>query len=318
MTKVIIVTLIILTMSIWGHSAPAIAKKADKNGSSDHPLVSRFDGFVIDAYKETQFDRYELPLGPSASGTSYAEMMTLEGKVTRIFYVYDGATAPSLFQLYTSYENAFKADGVEILYTCFKLDCGAGPTDLVKAAANRKILLNGFMGFGDHAYHAVKFSSDDKDVFVGVFLKDERGNVQYELHFVEVQTMNEGNIALGDIEKGIEQTGKQAFYGLYFDTGKATLKDTALDELTLLADYLAANKNKSFFIVGHTDNVGSYESNLGLSLQRATSVINALQEQYDLDVSNLEAIGVGPVSPVTANATREGKAQNRRVELVLR
>lgn len=309
------VLLIVLAMLF---SSTALAQKPDVKGSKDHPLISRFDGFRIDKYQETQFDLYDLPIGPAKDSKTYGDTLTLEGKITKISYRYEGESIPSLLQLFRSYENVFKDDKVEVLFSCFKLDCGAGAKDLVRTAAVSKRLLNNFMTFGEHAYHAVKIRSKDTDVYVGVFLKVERANVAYELAFVEVQSMNEGNIALGDIEKGIAETGKQAFYGLYFDTGKSTLKASSKDELSLLAEYLSNHASSQFFIVGHTDNVGSYQANIALSEQRATSVISALRDDYNLDVTNLTAIGIGPVSPVTSNVSDDGKAQNRRVELVLK
>ncbi|MEM1156366.1 MAG: OmpA family protein, partial [Pseudomonadota bacterium] len=146
----------------------------------------------------------------------------------------------------------------------------------------------------------------------------ERDNVAYELHFIEVESMSTDNITLADIQEGMTTTGKQSFYGLYFDTGKSTLKESSNTELKLLADYLRDNTDTEYFIVGHTDNDGSYQSNLTLSFARAQSVVKALQDQYGLDVSKLTPIGIGPVSPVAANLTQDGKAQNRRVELVLK
>jgi outer membrane protein OmpA-like peptidoglycan-associated protein len=68
--------------------------------------------------------------------------------------------------------------------------------------------------------------------------------------------------------------------------------------------------------VGHTDNTGTFDANMKLSMDRAAAVVNALVTQFSLSAARLRACGNGPTSPVAANDTEEGKALNRRVELV--
>ena len=69
------------------------------------------------------------------------------------------------------------------------------------------------------------------------------------------------------------------------------------------------------YVVGHTDNIGILEANLKLSADRADAVVKALTGK-GIAASRLKASGVGPYSPVASNRTDEGKARNRRVELV--
>jgi len=70
------------------------------------------------------------------------------------------------------------------------------------------------------------------------------------------------------------------------------------------------------YVVGHTDNTGTYEYNLDLSRRRAAAVVEALTRGHGVAAARLKAVGVGPVAPVASNATEEGRAKNRRVELV--
>ena len=314
MSKIQILALVLCLAVV----APTSAQRADRRGSSDHPLVSRFEGSTIDKYEEYQFDRYALPLGPAAGPKTLGEVEALEGKVTKINYAFFEEPKPSLFQLYKSYEGVLKNRGVEILYACIEEECKGDGEDLVRVAADRKMLLNGFMAFGDHAYLAARVSEGEKDTYIGIYLKQERANVAYELHFVEVEAMDADKVTMADITSGIDLEGKQAFYGLYFETGSANLKESSQGELALLAEYLKDNADAAYFIVGHTDNVGTYSSNRFLAKARAQSVIAALEGQFALDISNLTPVGIGPVSPVASNATESGRAQNRRVELVLK
>ena len=69
-------------------------------------------------------------------------------------------------------------------------------------------------------------------------------------------------------------------------------------------------------VVGHTDNVGSFEYNVGLSERRAAAVVSALKTQYGIDASRMRAGGVGMMAPTAPNDSEQGRAKNRRVELV--
>ncbi len=83
-----------------------------------------------------------------------------------------------------------------------------------------------------------------------------------------------------------------------------------------IAKFLAANKAIKIIVVGHTDNVGRFEANQTLSQQRATAVANALVNNYQVAPGRILAKGVGNLCPVASNASEEGRAKNRRVELV--
>jgi outer membrane protein OmpA-like peptidoglycan-associated protein len=69
-------------------------------------------------------------------------------------------------------------------------------------------------------------------------------------------------------------------------------------------------------VVGHTDNVGGLEANMKLSQSRADAVTQALVRDHGISASRLKAYGDGPYAPVSSNDTEEGRAKNRRVELV--
>ena len=69
-------------------------------------------------------------------------------------------------------------------------------------------------------------------------------------------------------------------------------------------------------MVGHTDNVGTMDANLKLSQARAEAVVQALVTKHAIAAARLRAAGVGPLAPVASNDAEEGRARNRRVELV--
>ena len=116
--------------------------------------------------------------------------------------------------------------------------------------------------------------------------------------------------------KEIAATGHVAVYGIHFDTNRADLKpesDAALEEIAKL---LKLDPNLKLLVVGHTDNVGGYDANMTLSDRRAAAVFQALTSKHGIPAVRLRAVGVGMAAPVAPNETEEGRAKNRRVELV--
>ena len=83
-----------------------------------------------------------------------------------------------------------------------------------------------------------------------------------------------------------------------------------------IAKLLKMDTSLKVYVVGHTDNTGTYDSNMKLSIDRATAVVTALVSQHSVPASSLKACAAGPIAPVGSNKTEEGKALNRRVELV--
>lgn len=103
---------------------------------------------------------------------------------------------------------------------------------------------------------------------------------------------------------------------IYFDTGKAEVKpesDAALEEIAKL---LQQNPQLKLYVVGHTDNAGTWASNMDLSRRRANAVTQVLSTKHGVEAARLSPQGDGPTAPVASNDTEEGRANYRRVELV--
>lgn len=137
----------------------------------------------------------------------------------------------------------------------------------------------------------------------------------YDIYSIEVDEMEQEVSAL-DIKGSIDSQGKMALYGILFETGKSDIKPESDKAISLLADFLKENPGVNVYLIGHTDNVGSYEMNQKLSKSRGEAVKNYLVSKYGISATRLTGDGVGPVCPVTTNDTEEGKALNRRVEIV--
>ena len=111
---------------------------------------------------------------------------------------------------------------------------------------------------------------------------------------------------------------------ILFDSGKAELKSAGVKVLQQIGDILNSAVDKNIQVEGHTDNVpisGSlttkYPSNWELSTARATTVLHFLQDKVGVSGERLSAVGYGEYQPIASNATAEGRAENRRIQIVL-
>jgi len=257
-------------------TAPAWAQTPDVKGSKDHPLVTRMPGFYIRQYDEKEFDSAEVYVQDKG--------ISVEGRKYDIRYTLnDGINSPSRLQVVRNYENALgKLGGVFTYKRDDSFHC-----KVEREGKRTWVLLN--------AYHPA----------------------DYYLTIVEEQGMRQDVQAKAtEWMSSINATGHAAVYGILFDTDKAVVKPESEPALKEIARLLQQNPKLSVHLVGHTDSTGLFAHNMKLSEARAAAVLNSLVGQYGVSASRLKASGVGPLSPVASNRTEEGKAQNRRVELV--
>jgi len=114
----------------------------------------------------------------------------------------------------------------------------------------------------------------------------------------------------------LDETGKIITHGILFDTDSYTIKAESFKTLREIGKLLQDDPDLRLSIEGHTDSDGSDEHNLTLSQNRANSVRDYLIATYNIKPDHLEAKGWGESKPIDTNKTAEGKANNRRVELV--
>jgi OmpA-OmpF porin, OOP family len=140
--------------------------------------------------------------------------------------------------------------------------------------------------------------------------------VQLDLKTVKTKAMEQVMQANAEgWAQAIQNTGRASIYGIQFDTGKATVKPESEATLQEVAKLLMANPSWFLVIAGHTDNVGAKAMNLTLSRQRAEAVVTWLAS-HGASKDHLVSAGFGDGSPLADNATDEGRAKNRRVDLV--
>ena len=303
----------------------AFAQDKDIEGSKDHPLISRFAGSVITHYDVKKFDEYVLPLGKLDEERKLSKSQSLEGKITRIQY-----KAPedrSTLEIYRNYELALKKAGFEILFAGTERELGWRWTyqlyEDINPFSYEKTLI-GLTGGEieseeDFRYLSAKLSRPEGDAYVTLCVSV--GWKQWlvtQLDVIEVKPMEIGLVTVNAdaLAKDIARTGHVAVYGIYFDTDKAEVKPGSEPIFQEIAKLLQQNPKLKLYVVGHTDNVGSLTYNMKLSQARADAVVTKLISKYNVNAKRLEAHGVGFLAPVASNKNEEGRAKNRRVELV--
>ncbi|MBA3260237.1 MAG: OmpA family protein, partial [Gemmatimonadales bacterium] len=118
------------------------------------------------------------------------------------------------------------------------------------------------------------------------------------------------------IYDALSADGRWATQGILFDTGKSEVKPESTPTLKQIAAALKEHPELKVEIQGHTDNVGKADANLKLSQARAEAVKSSLTSEYGVGAGQLSAKGYGDTKPSGDNKSSEGRANNRRVELV--
>jgi len=308
----------------------AWAQNPDSPGSEDHPMVTRYEGSFIDGYEIQEFDEFILPLGPAVRNDEGVkvprEKAVLEGQITRILY--RGPDERSSLEILRNYQSALEAAGFEILYSCGS-DCGNNFAALLYGPTEMRIRNTDTSGGAfdmpqDVRYLAAKMEDSKRTVHVSLLTAFDSGFGKLSkrpvtlLQIIESKAMDTGMVTVDAeaIGKGIDATGHMAIYGVQFDTNSAKIKSESAPVLAEIAKLLQSRPSLNILVVGHTDNQGAFEYNMGLSSKRANSVVRYLTEQHRIDNDRMRAAGVGFLAPVATNDTPDGRALNRRVELV--
>jgi OmpA-OmpF porin, OOP family len=269
-----------LLLLLLAFSAPLLAQD-DQEGCKDPALFTRMPNFHIYRCEDLQFNKFEFPLSSEKS-------QAVEGHSLYVnYYLNDNAQTPSGLQIVRNYTNAAKKIGGQVVYEYED---------------------------GGTQYSVLKLSKNGAETWA---LIGAGGNGMYTVNIIEKEAMNQDVAAdANSLANTIRETGKVAVYGIYFDSGKSVLKPESQPTLKEISKLLLANPSLKLYVVGHTDNVGKIETNMRLSMERAIAVVNALISQFSVNADRLYSCGDGPTAPVASNDKEEGRALNRRVELV--
>lgn len=316
-------------------AAPAAAQEADKDGSKDHKVTGRYQGSYITEYSQKEYEEVRFlkpPLDAGGNGMvplTDAFSIPLAGRATTI--VYRGPNGRSSLEVLKNYIDRLSGAGFITVAKCRGVECGLDGN-------NQYIQRLYFRGARAHTRGSEPIISSDRDLIVYTLLqkKSSAGDVWVSLYGAEFQhggnltptlavsvletkPMETGKMVFVDaaaMQEAMETTGRVALYGIYFDSNKAVLKTESGKQIAEIARLLKNNPKLKVLVVGHTDNQGGLDFNMGLSEQRADAVINALAAGHAIAAARLTPVGVGMASPVDTNRTSAGRAKNRRVEIV--
>jgi len=137
-----------------------------------------------------------------------------------------------------------------------------------------------------------------------------------EIILVETQLQQEVVATAAALSAGLNSNGHIVVNGIHFDTGKDEVKPESAPALQEIVELLQQDARLKIYVVGHTDNAGVLAANVDLSRRRAAAVVRVLVTQNHVAADRLQAFGAGPYAPVASNDSEDGRALNRRVELV--
>lgn len=255
----------------------------DKAGSQDYYLLDRLPEYYISEYSDVEFDSHKFFIE--------GKNVLKEGRKITIRYKHNQESSkdykfPTRLQILRNYSNAIVNAGGQIIFERHNQE---------------------------HGYYSFKVNG--KTLWIQV--KPTSTGKYYHLYIIEEAPMRQDIVIDAElIKNSLEIEGRIAIYGIYFDTGKAVVKEESKPALEQIASFLKNSPNVNCWVVGHTDSDGSFQVNSKLSLDRAKAIKTALENTYGISQERLFAEGVGPLAPIASNTTQEGKQLNRRVELV--
>lgn len=281
--------------------ADAQAEELDAPECKDHPLFTRMPGYAIGSCESKEFDARAFA---SASGldadNNAAKVENIEGAQAMIVYnVMPERRKASGLQIQRNFQNAARAGGGTVV-----AEFGS--------EASGKQLNDPIWGQSDYAT-VLRFTKGGKDVWAQIH--PYNGGDNYVIFIGEREAMKQAVVA-NELLDAINRDGYVALY-INFDTAKASIKPDSVAIVEQVAQMLKASPQLKLEVSGHTDNVGAAASNLALSQARAQSVMQALVAR-GIAASRLIAKGYGDTRAVADNRSEEGRAKNRRVELIKR
>lgn len=297
----------------------------------DHPALKRYRDSTLVSYEKVEFGEFYLPLGdisevdwPNLKSEALWQMVEkmlsknvikkIEGRI--FYYVYSGPQGRSTLEIFKNYEQALSQAGYDISYREEK-----NQSKLRKLFGFfQQVNQRGWGSWEDpelHPWYYLSAVSPQKSLYMALAVAGRKDNPRTVLYIIEPRALETGLTSAQMLEQ-IKAHGHISIYGIYFDFDKAEIKPESEPVLQEIAKFLKENPDINLYVVGHTDNLGKLDYNLDLSKRRALAVVKELVEKYGIKEERLVAYGVGPLAPVASNRTEEGRAKNRRVELVER
>jgi outer membrane protein OmpA-like peptidoglycan-associated protein len=276
-----------ITLLLGLVARPALAQEDEETGekAKDTPYFSGMSSHKIIETGDKKFGDYRFFTGKGCT--------TVEGKkFFRAYTLREGAEAASDLEISRNYANAVRNMGGAVVFEgiCEGADCAEN-------CGSQMMVGKVVKGAGELWVEVVPFN-DGNDYYLTVIAKEAM-----------VQ-----DVTAGTMLDALNKDGRVALY-INFDTGKATIRPDSQPIIDQIVQMMKANGDLELSVEGHTDSVGDAKSNQTLSENRARAVMAAIVAQ-GIEARRMSAVGHGQDRPVADNSTEEGRAKNRRVELV--
>lgn len=259
----------------------------DAQGCKDSKLLTRLPGCFIQTCESKDFDQAAIRTGPHKEENDAVK--TLEGAVETLSYECSGKTSP--LQVVRNSAAALQKAGYQPV----------------------------FNGKDENDSLSVTMRKGDQWIQVASSVGGDNNSITfYTFKAVAVSGMKQDMEATAEaIASQLQTSGRMALYGITVATNSAAITPESDKVLTEIAALLKNQPDWKITVEGHTDNAGAKNANQALSQKRAEAVV-AWLGNHEVDRARLAAAGFGDTKPVQDNATEEGRAKNRRVELVKR
>ncbi len=298
-----------------------------------HPLVPLAPDAEITDSEFVDFVELAFPSGPFEDRDPTA-VLEKQGAHLRQEYRIDG-TEIATVRLYQSYLKYFEGQGFELVF--HGMD-----DELRDEGSARRFLRDGLDASASRrsdAYGYILARSPSDDHVVAMSFYDRRGDRRIQVDVLEMEEMETFDLFAEEaapeeeaeaqeeefvpstqdaaaLESGLVEEGRVVVDAILFAFDDDEILPESADALETVAGLMEDNAELDLLVVGHTDGVGSFDYNLRLSLDRAQSVVAWLSDEHGIAEGRLRPAGAGPMSPITTNRNEDGRAQNRRVELV--
>jgi len=323
----------------WTSCVFAAMPGAGAAPAADHPLVGRYEGATLLDHHASDYDEVSLidgPIAGSSRGAGAPGWLALEGRSDLYYYALPAGR--STLEVLRNYEAALGQRGFEVLFTCATSNgscyqarpnraADTMPYDFALAfdAAPELPRLNGdFIRnyFRTNArYLLARLARAEAATYASVVLAEagDRGNFAF-VRIVETKAMSTGKIVVvgaRQMHDALANDGRISLYGIRFDFDRDAIRPESAPTLDEIARLLEDDPALRLSVVGHTDSQGGAAYNLALSGRRAAAVVAELARR-GIDRARLSPRGAGMGEPVASNDSEDGRAKNRRVELVRR
>jgi outer membrane protein OmpA-like peptidoglycan-associated protein len=290
----------------------AVAKPALPAAPESDPgqaYIKPFPGSRQTARSSRNYDDYWMALGRLHGESQADKVELLGGRWTHAGYL--TSAGPSVAEVFRHYELQVTKAGLEIVYSCNGVECGEG---------GRKTNGDWWWLSDNRRYLAARLARPNGDLWVAVhvFAKTPKSAVEHEIDVIEVRppavpppVRNEAEVAT--LAKDLKSDGRVVLRQIGFVDGRANVLPESEPVVKAIA---AARAHPSLGSGAHSDDGGSWSANVDLTKKRANAVASMLTRKFGVRSGRVQPAGVGPLSPIASNANDEGRALNRRIELV--